>query len=176
MGIFERIAEAIFRMARGDVKKRWLFTPVVGFIFACFVALFFLAAVFTDRWLQLPSISYMPWTLIPALILLVAGSILLVWTWTLFIIAHGTAVPVNPPHQLITTGLYKYSRNPMMLGIYLVFFGVGIWIGSLSLVAIYTPLFIIIMTVYAKKIEEKELELKFGQPYVDYKKRVRMYI
>ena len=64
----------------------------------------------------------------------------------------------------------------MVTGIYLCFFGVGLLIGSLSLIVFYTPLFIILMHFYLVKVEEKELELKFGQEYLDYKKRVPMYL
>lgn len=85
-------------------------------------------------------------------------------------------MPINPPQELITTGPYAYSRNPMMLGIFLMLFGTGFFIGSLALTVIFTPLFVLLMSVYAKLVEEKELELRFGQPYRDYKKRVPMYL
>jgi len=176
MGFFERIADFIFRIATGDRKSRWIFTPVVGLLYISVVALFIVAALLTDKWLNLPSISFMPWTLIPALLFLVPGFILGTWTWTMFLRAHGTAVPVNPPQKLITTGIYAYSRNPMMLGLFLILFGLGILIGSLALTIFYTPLFILVFCIYAKKIEEKELELKFGGAYLDYKKKIPMFL
>ncbi len=175
MGMFERMAEAIFRIATGDSKKRWLLTPIAGLLFLCFLALFFVAAIYTDGWLDLPSISYPPWTLIPALILLAPGVILVLWTWIQFIRARGTPVPLNPPQELITSGLYAYSRNPMVLGIFLIFFGSAIWMGSLSLLVFYSPLIVLIFYFQITEIEEKEMELKFGQAYLDYKKRVNLF-
>jgi protein-S-isoprenylcysteine O-methyltransferase Ste14 len=172
MGIFERIADAIFRMATGDTKKRWLYTPLMALIFLCFVSLFFFAAYLTDRWLSLPSISYLPWTLIAGLILLVPGSVLLVWTWVQFGRAHGTPVPINPPHELITSGLYAYCRNPMLFGIFLIVFGVGLLTGSLSLVGFYAPLFVLVFYLQVTRIEEREMEMKFGRAYLDYKQKV----
>jgi protein-S-isoprenylcysteine O-methyltransferase Ste14 len=175
MGIFERMAYAIFRIATGDSKKRWFYTPVAGLLFLCFLALFYVAAIYTDKWLNLPSISYLPWTLIPALILLVPGVILVLWTWIQFIRARGTPVPLNPPQELITSGLYAYSRNPMLLGIFLIFFGSAVWMGSLSLFVFYSPLIVLIFYFQITKIEEKEMELKFGQSYLEYKKKVPLF-
>jgi protein-S-isoprenylcysteine O-methyltransferase Ste14 len=175
MGIFERIANALFDTATGDPKKRWLLTPVVGFLFLCFLALFFVASFAMDRWLHFPSIIIMPWTLIIGLILLVPGTFLWIWTIILFVKARGTPVPINPPHELVTGGIYAFSRNPMMTGIDLVFFGIGLLTGSLALTFIFTPLQIILMTIYVKKVEESELEMQFGQQYLDYKKKVGLY-
>ena len=175
MGIFERMANAIFRIATGDSKKRWFYTPIAGLLFLCFLALFYIAAIYTDKWLNLPSISYPPWTLIPALILLVPGVILVLWTWIQFIHARGTPVPLNPPQELITSGLYAYSRNPMLLGIFLIFFGSAIWMGSLSLTVFYAPLVVLIFYFQITKIEEKEMELKFGQSYLEYKNKVALF-
>ena len=170
------MADRLFHIATGDAKKRWLYTPFVGLLFLCFLALIFIAAFAFDGWLHLPSISLLPWTSILALILLVPGLMLIIWIWILFLLAHGTPIPLNPPQNLVTTGPYTFSRNPMLTGIYLVFFGIGLWIGSLSLTFIFTPLLIILLTLEIIKIEEKELELQFGQQYLDYKKKVPMYL
>jgi protein-S-isoprenylcysteine O-methyltransferase Ste14 len=175
MGIFERLANAIFRTATGDPKKRWLFTPLVALIFAGVITLFVLAALLTDNWLKLPSISFPPWTVVPAIILLAAGIIFYAWTMVNFMQARGTPVPVNPPRELVVSGPYAHSRNPMLTSIYLMFFGAGMLWGSLSFTVFYTSLFILINTLYIKKVEEREMELKFGQAYLDYKKRVPMY-
>jgi protein-S-isoprenylcysteine O-methyltransferase Ste14 len=176
MGLFERWANWIFRTATGNEKRRRQLTPVIVFMFTLYVALFIVAAVFTDKWLNLPSIVFLPWTMIAGLVLLIPGSILYIWTGIDFVKSRGTPAPVNPPVTLISSGLYAYSRNPMVTGIYLCYFGLGFLIGSISLVVFYTPLFIIFMHYYLIKVEEKELELKFGQDYLDYKKRVARYL
>ncbi|MBN1374749.1 MAG: isoprenylcysteine carboxylmethyltransferase family protein [Dehalococcoidia bacterium] len=176
MGVFERLANLIFRTATGDAKKRWLLTPAVGFVFFCFLTILILASLGMDRWLNFLSIIFLPWTLIAGLILLIPGIILWGWTMVLFARAQGTPVPVNPPQKLLTGGIYAFSRNPMMTGIYLIFFAIGLLAGSLSLTLFFTPLFIIIMTIYIMKVEEKELVMQFGQQYLDYKKKVGMYL
>lgn len=175
MGIFERLAYAIFRTATGNIKKRWILTPLIALFFFSAIVLFVIAALMTDRWLNLPSISFMPWTLVIAIIFLAAGITFYSWTMYKFLHAHGTPVPVNPPHELITGGIYAHIRNPMLSALYITFWGTGIALGSLSLTTFYTPLFIIINTIYIKKVEERELEMKFGQAYLNYKKRVPMY-
>ena len=55
------------------------------------------------------------------------------------------------------------------------FFGIGIALGSLSLVFIFTPLFIAMNVWELKKVEEPELERRLGEAYVKYKKEVSMF-
>jgi len=64
----------------------------------------------------------------------------------------------------------------MLLGMFIFLFGLGVLLGSLSLIFIFTPLFIVINVLYIKAIEEKEMEKKFGRAYLEYKKRVPMFI
>jgi len=45
---------------------------------------------------------------------------------------------------------------------------------SFTLLVIFIPLFILVHIIYLKFVEEKELEKKFGQAYIDYKKKVPM--
>ncbi len=175
MGIFEHLAIIIFRNATGDSSKRWLLTPFVLLMFISAIALFFIAALMTDRWLNLTGVSLPVWTIFLAIFLIVPGTSLAFWTWIEFIKARGTPVPINPPQRLIVSGPYAYTRNPMLTGLYLIFFGIGILIGSLSFTLFYTPLFILVNTLYIKKVEEHEMELKFGQAYREYKKRVPLY-
>jgi len=85
-------------------------------------------------------------------------------------------VPLNPPQKLITTDLYSQIRNPMLLGWIIMLFGVGILLNSISLILIFTPLFILLNILYLKTIEEKEMEKKFGEEYLEYKKSVPMFI
>ena len=171
MGIFDSIANSIFRIARGDSNKRWLLTPLVAFLFLCFVSLFFIAACLVDRWLNLPSIRYVPWTLITGLVLLIPGATVLIWTWIQFLMARGTPVPINPPQKLITGGLYAYSRNPMLLSIFLIVFATGLLSGSLSLTLLFAPLFVLFFYFQITLVEEKEMELKFGRDYLGYKEK-----
>jgi len=63
----------------------------------------------------------------------------------------------------------------MLSGVFLMLFGIGFLLQSLSLVIIYTPLFMVIAFLEFKIIEEPELEKRLGTPYVKYKKKVPMF-
>jgi len=93
-----------------------------------------------------------------------------------FLKARGTPVPLSPPPKLVKTGPYKYVRNPMLTGIFIQLFGFGIILNSLSLIIIFTPLFIIVNVWELKRIEEPELKKRFGKEYLDYKKQVPMFL
>ena len=53
------------------------------------------------------------------------------WSVLNFHKVKGTPVPFNPPPALVTTGPYAYVRNPMLSGIFLLLFGLGILFGSI---------------------------------------------
>jgi len=63
----------------------------------------------------------------------------------------------------------------MLSGVFLMLFGVGFLFQLLSLVIIYTPLFMVLIFLEFKMIEEPELEKRLGAPYVAYRKRVSMF-
>jgi protein-S-isoprenylcysteine O-methyltransferase Ste14 len=90
-------------------------------------------------------------------------------------LAHGTPVPVMATQKLLVSGPFKYCRNPMTLGTALAYGGIALLVGSFSsflLVAVFIGL----LVVYLKRIEEKELALRFGQEYLDYKARTPFII
>lgn len=98
--------------------------------------------------------------------------------WTVFSqlsMGTGTPLPFVPTQKLIVAGPYKYSRNPMVFGGFLYLYGVSIVFGSISSL-IFTTLFFLGMLLYIKLVEEKELELRFGQSYLDYEKQTRFLI
>ena len=81
----------------------------------------------------------------------------------------------EPPSILITSGLFKYSRNPLYLGMAIALFGVNIIFGSIS-PYIFSILFIIIIDRFFIPLEEENLERNFGKKYTEYKKKVRRWI
>ena len=110
------------------------------------------------------------------IVLLVIGVPMVLWTITRLLRTKGTPIPFNPPPALVVNGLYAFVRNPMHLGWTIVLIGLALLMQSFTLLAIFIPLFIAVHIVYLKFVEEKELEKKFGQAYLDYKKRVPMFI
>jgi len=86
--------------------------------------------------------------------------------------------PIKPFEQsthLIKEGLYKYSRNPIYLGMGVILFGGAMILGSFSPFLV-VPVFIIIIERAFIVKEEKFLENIFGNEYLDYKKSVRRWL
>jgi protein-S-isoprenylcysteine O-methyltransferase Ste14 len=110
------------------------------------------------------------------IVLLVIGIPMVFWTITKFLRTKGTPIPFNPPPKLVVNGLYRVVRNPMHLGWTVTLIGLALLMQSFTLLVIFIPLFILVHVVYLKSIEEKELEKKFGQAYLDYRRRVPMFI
>ncbi len=155
---------------------RNVLTPIGIIIFATFISLFVLAAIYIDNTLNLPKLNLNIWNIIISTLLLIFGLFYVIWSIIHFLKVKGTPVPVNPPPKLVCTGPYAYTRNPMLTGIFFLMFGIGFWIGSFSLILIITPLFILANTLELKKIEEPELEKRLGEKYLEYKKRTPMFI
>jgi protein-S-isoprenylcysteine O-methyltransferase Ste14 len=107
--------------------------------------------------------------------LLAVGAILTVWSVALFILAKGTPVPLNPPPRLVTDGPYAYSRNPMLGGIFMMFFGAGALLNSAALFCLVTPVAVITARIFVRNVEEPELETRLGRDYVEYRKKTPMF-
>jgi protein-S-isoprenylcysteine O-methyltransferase Ste14 len=175
MSIWDRYANFVYRLATGNIKLRMLITLPVAILFLSLVALFVFASIWVDKRFLFLHFEPSWWTLALSIIILILGWLICTWAALAFLRNRGTPVPFNPPPKLITTGLYRYIRNPMLLGLFLFLLGLGFFLGSLSLIFIFTPLFILINVLYLKAIEEKEMEKKFGKQYLEYKKRVPIF-
>ena len=77
--------------------------------------------------------------------------------------------------QLIIQKPYDYCRNPMALGAIVLYIGVAILIGSISAVVLVLA-FAALLLVYIKLLEQKEMELPFGEAYREYRRRTPFII
>lgn len=129
-----------------------------------------------NRHFPLVEIISSPWNKIGLGIILIAASFD-VWSLFLFLKKHTTPNPMKPENTtgIVTKGLYKYSRNPMYLGLLIILFGFGVWLGSL-LPFLLLPVFYWVITEMQIKPEERMLEQKFGNVYLEYKNRVRRWL
>ena len=176
MSLGDRWAEFIYRIATSSGKFKVVLIPAgLIFWFSLGVLLVFVS-LWLDRFLPMRLAITVPVNLFSSVTLLIIGATLCLWTVYGFLKARGSPVPLNPPQKLVTTGLYSRVRNPMLLGWFIMLFGVGILLNSISLVVIFTPLFILLNVLYLKTVEEKEMEKKFGQEYLKYKESVSMFI
>jgi protein-S-isoprenylcysteine O-methyltransferase Ste14 len=107
--------------------------------------------------------------------LLVAGLALLASFNTLFK-RKGTAVePWKPTTAIVTTGPYRLTRNPAYVGMAVVYIAIALLADALW-VLLPLPLVLVIIDRGVIAREERYLERKFGQEYLDYKRRVRRWI
>jgi protein-S-isoprenylcysteine O-methyltransferase Ste14 len=88
----------------------------------------------------------------------------------------GTPVPTNEPTRaLVTTGIHSWTRNPIYLGMFLVYGGIGFAALSPWILMLTLPLAITIRYGVVAR-EEAYLERRFGDAYRDYKIRVRRWL
>jgi protein-S-isoprenylcysteine O-methyltransferase Ste14 len=143
--------------------------------------LLFLAALLlgfvSDRLLPLP----FPVPRIDLVHWIIAGSLILIG---LAVFAAGirnfsrarTPVPtIKPTRALVTTGIHSWTRNPIYLGMFLVYGGIGVAVRSSSILILILPLAIAIRYGVVAR-EEAYLERRFGDTYRDYKARVRRWV
>jgi len=109
------------------------------------------------------------------IIIFILGMWIDIWAWVIFKKKKTTLNPYKNPMKLITTSLYKISRNPMYLGMFIALLGLSIFLGSLS-TFIFPILFFILMERIFIIPEEKKLEKTFGKEYIEYKNEVRRWM
>lgn len=129
-----------------------------------------------DQFLPLYHWLNSPWNKL-GLIIIGMAVLLDIWSLLLFFRAKTTPNPMKPSNtsHLVTSGLYRYSRNPMYLGLLVMLIGWALYLGSLSPLLIL-PLFVWLLNKQQIEPEETILLDKFGQEYRDYQQRVRRWI
>jgi protein-S-isoprenylcysteine O-methyltransferase Ste14 len=167
--------DLIYKVATGSWKTKLVLAPIAGLTYLSLIVLFIMLSFEADRLLHFPEAIVHPWSLIFGISLIILGMFLMFLSVSYFIRVRGTPAPFLPPPKLVTTGPYRFVRNPMLSGLLIQLFGLGIALGSISLVFIFTPLIIIINVWELKNVEEPELLKRFGKDYVDYRKRVPMF-
>ncbi|OGF99569.1 hypothetical protein A2Y99_04355 [Candidatus Gottesmanbacteria bacterium RBG_13_37_7] len=83
----------------------------------------------------------------------------------------GTPVPTDPPKNLVTKGIYKYTRNPMYLSVLVILFGYFLLFGHLLLL-IYPIIAFLFFHLFITLYEEPILRKKFGQDYIRYCQKI----
>jgi protein-S-isoprenylcysteine O-methyltransferase Ste14 len=116
------------------------------------------------------------WTIALGIPILVIGIVLTAICFFEFaIIGQGTFIHFDAPKKFVATGTYKYVRNPMYLGVLLIFIGYGFLYHSISVLLLSLLLFVLahIVVVF---VEEPTLEKKFGDDYTNFKKSVGRWL
>ena len=167
--------DVLYSVATGSRPVRNFFTPIGAIFYGLLIFGFTIMALYLDRLLGLSDIFPGKLNIILSLPVFLVSLILIGWSVQNFLKVKGTPVPFNPPPQLVTTGPYTYTRNPMLTGVFALLFGFGVLFGSVSLLVLFTPLFILMNVWELKTIEEPELLKRLGQDYAEYRKTTPMF-
>jgi len=176
MSLWDSVAKSIQAVAAGDRRRSNFVKALMPLLLYVLILLCIIASFWVDNWLGLPVFRFTWWGIGISVLLFILGFAIDVWIIVIFRRASGTPLPFKPPAKLVTTGIYAYIRNPMVIAGLLIGGGLGFLFGSLSLIIIFIPILTLFGFLYLKAVEERELELRFGQEYLEYKKRVPMFI
>lgn len=92
-----------------------------------------------------------------------------------FFKSRNTLITIKPAFSLQTNGIYGITRNPMYVGLALVYLGISCLVGNWWNIILF-PFLLLIVQEYIIKREEKYLERRFGQDYIKYKHKVRRWV
>lgn len=108
--------------------------------------------------------------------LVLAGG-LAIYAWCVFGFARarGTPAPIDPPRELVVRGLYRYTRNPMYVGVLSVILGQALLFRSLHLLA-YTAGLFTVFHLFVRLYEEPSLTRRFGDAYLRYRRTVPRWL
>jgi len=87
----------------------------------------------------------------------------------------GTLSPADPTKKLVIKGLYRFSRNPMYIGVLMILIGESIFFQPNNL-WIYTLFIFSMFYLFVLLVEEPRLRRDFGEEYVEYCQKVRRWI
>ncbi|HUC88890.1 MAG TPA: isoprenylcysteine carboxylmethyltransferase family protein [Candidatus Paceibacterota bacterium] len=107
------------------------------------------------------------------LIMIMLGSFLIYWSQS-----TSRYIKENTEHGVIYNfegGPYKYSRNPTHIGVAIMTLGLGLLVNSLFIIIFVIAAYIVTGLIFLKA-EEKLLEQKYGQKYLDYKNKVKIWL
>jgi protein-S-isoprenylcysteine O-methyltransferase Ste14 len=141
-----------------------------------FYVLIFILALFIQRMIPIAD-SFFQLGIIKAvgIIFLIIALFFLASSFMMFFKSKNTVILIKPASLLQNTGIYRISRNPMYLGLAIVYLGITCIIGNWWNIILFPLLFLIIQE-YIIKREEKYLELEFGQQYEEYRSKVRRWL
>ena len=139
-------------------------------------ALIFLVAVFIQKKLPIDdSLFRQQLTKVVGAGLLIIALFFLIRSLRQFLLSKNTLVTIMPANSLQTNGIYNITRNPMYMGLAIVYLGISCLIGNWWNIILF-PLLLLLIQEYMIKREEKYLERRFGQAYLAYKSKVRRWL
>ncbi len=104
------------------------------------------------------------------------GGMAILWCfWNFTFQGRGTPAPIDPPKDLVSSGLYRFVRNPIYAGVLTILIGYFLWFKTISLL-VYALTVFLGCHLFVILYEEPALKKKFGAAYEDYLKNVPRWI
>jgi protein-S-isoprenylcysteine O-methyltransferase Ste14 len=147
--------------------SRFLVPPVYFLVALLLMGFFHRVA----PWVQVLDLPYR----YAGIVLMGLALCLIAWAAFLFRRAGTSIRPFLPSTALVLEGPYKFTRNPMYLGMAGILLGAGVYMGSITPFVVI-PAFMALITERFIVPEEAKLEAAFGGEYLEYKKRVRRWL
>lgn len=135
-----------------------------------------LAPWWISQWKMHPPILGIPAFRYFGVLLILLGAPILFDSFGRFALqGFGTPAPIAPPARLVVTGLYRYVRNPMYVGIAALIFGQALLLGNTQLLE-YGGFIWLAFHLFVLGYEEPKLRSTFPDEYSEYCRNVRRWI
>ncbi len=112
------LVNLFYSVATGSRRRRAVLTPIGLAFGVAWILLPIVGGLYLDAALGFPQLLPPALGAAIGIPLLAAGVVLHVWCVILFAQAKGTGVPFNPPPEIVTRGPYAWTRNPMLIGLF----------------------------------------------------------
>jgi protein-S-isoprenylcysteine O-methyltransferase Ste14 len=155
-----------------------LFTALRALIFASgFVYLWGRVALSLHRRYDAAlGFAFSPWTRPFGIALMALGGTLALACIAAFVTrGEGTPAPFDPPRKFVAAGPYRFVRNPMYIGGFIVLFGFGLYELSPAILLFALP-WLLFVHLFVILYEEPHLRATFGAPYDAYCRSVRRWL
>jgi protein-S-isoprenylcysteine O-methyltransferase Ste14 len=135
-----------------------------------------IAALLLNRSMRLSLVAPEPvWMFRTGIALILAGLALAAWGMTTFRRHHTAIIPYHPATLVVSTGPYAFTRNPMYLGMTILYIGGGLLLDTLWAFMLL-PVVVMIIDHAVIRREERYLSSAFGAAYDAYRARVRRWL
>lgn len=151
----------------------WVYSLVYGLVL---VGGFPYAAYRLEQLVHLKMLPSALMLKVPALFLIIGGLVISGACMAPFSRrGHGTPACFSPAQELMAQGIYRYSRNPMILGNVVTVLGLGLFFHSVFIL-LYGMVLALAFHFYFVLVEEPQLELRFGDAYRQYAQHVHRWV
>ena len=116
-----------------------------------------------------------PLTTVLGIVLAALGVFSIAWGRTTMVRGGTNVDPSKPALAIVTGGPFRFTRNPLYVGVMSLFLGIGLLLDTWWSILVLIPAFLILHFGVVLR-EEAYLERKFGEPYRTYKAGVRRYL